>query len=46
VLVNHNDEEKIIIAFGFNETNGELSNIVYEYNISKNKINILFDGAA
>jgi hypothetical protein len=40
------EEEKIIIAFGFNEANACLSNVVYEYNISKNKLSILFEGAA
>jgi len=42
--VNYNAEEKIIIAFGFNEEKACLSNAIYEYNISKNKVSILFEG--
>ena len=44
-MISSNDEEKIIIAFGFNENKAELSNVVYEYNVSKNKMSILFEGA-
>jgi len=29
VLVHSNDEEKIIIGFGFNEPKGALSNVIY-----------------
>ena len=45
LMISSNDEEKIIIAFGFNENKAELSNVVYEYNVSKNKMSILFEGA-
>lgn len=38
------EEEKIIIAFGFNEEKAALSNVVYEYNVAKNKLSILFEG--
>jgi N-acetylneuraminic acid mutarotase len=37
-------EEKIIIAFGFNEELASPSNAIYEYNIPKNKLSILFEG--
>lgn len=38
-------EERIIIAFGFNETTAAYSNAVYEYNIAKNKMVILYEGS-
>ena len=37
-------EEKIIIAFGFDENKASATNAVYEYNISKNKMSLLFPG--
>jgi hypothetical protein len=44
VIVSKNDSEKIVIAFGFNEEKASLSNVVYEYDISKNKLSILYEG--
>jgi hypothetical protein len=44
VLINNGAEEKIVIAFGFNETIASPSNTIYEYNISKNKLSILHEG--
>lgn len=44
VIVNKSDSEKIVIAFGFNEEKASLSNVVYEYDIAKNKLSILFEG--
>jgi hypothetical protein len=38
-------EEKIIIAFGFNEDTASPCNTVYEYNPSSNKLSILFEGS-
>ena len=39
------DEEKIVIGFGFIEEKASLSNAIYEYNISSNKMSILFEGS-
>jgi hypothetical protein len=44
VAVSSADEEKIIIAFGFSETLSSPSNAIYEYNISTNKLSVLFEG--
>ena len=44
VAVQSADEEKIIIAFGFNELLSSPTNTVYEYNITKNKLSVLFEG--
>jgi N-acetylneuraminic acid mutarotase len=40
VLIN-GAEEKIVIAFGFNESTASYSNAVYEYSIAKNKLSVL-----
>lgn len=42
VVVQSADEEKIIIAFGFNEILSSPTNTVYEYNTTKNKLSVLF----
>lgn len=43
--MNVGGEEKIIIAFGFNEDTASPSNTVYEYNPANNKLRILFEGS-
>ena len=38
------EEEKIVIACGYDGKNADFLNSVYEYNITKNKISTLFPG--
>jgi len=45
VAIKQGEEDKIIIAFGFNEDVVGPSNRVYEYHIQKNKISILHEGS-
>lgn len=44
VYLNHGGDEKIIIIGGYNGATAEYLNSVYEYNISKNKVSVLFAG--
>lgn len=44
VYITAGQQEKIIITCGYDGKNAEYLNSVYEYNITKNKISILFPG--
>jgi hypothetical protein len=43
-MVGAGEEERIIIAFGFNEKVSAPSNAVYEYSVAKNRLAVLFEG--
>jgi hypothetical protein len=45
VAVKSNAEDRIVIAFGFDEDAASPSNRVYEYNVQKNKLSILHEGS-
>jgi len=44
VYISAGDEEKIVMVCGYDGKNASYLNSVYEYNITKNKVSILFPG--
>lgn len=46
VYVGGKEEEKIVIICGYDGKKADYLNSVYEYNITKNKLSILFQGAS
>lgn len=44
-VVTSGEEERIIIAMGFNEETSSPSNVIYQYVPASNKLTILFEGA-